>query len=288
MVAGVRSSSSFFGLNGGRVGLYRTMNGGTDWQQINPGGVLSGVNINGIAPRGNIITIATNSGIQRSVNTGVSWIQISGVLGTGLPAGISFDLVSDPNNPNILYTNAGSNGIYRSNDAGATWTIVSNAAMNAIISSGSLGNIEITVGNSNNLFAAVLSEGFMTGLFRSGNGGNTWAVLDLPGTMEATGFIGTHTGSRNDLLSIAADPRDSNIVYIGGVTQRPPWPNSIGANNWTGRLFRVDASRPLGFQSAHLTHSNTASNSSPHADSRDMKFAANGRLIEVSDGGIYY
>ena len=45
----------------------------------------------------------------------------------------------------------------------------------------------------------------------------------------------------------------------------------------------------------HLTHSNavgpagggTAGGSSPHADSRDMDVAANGVLIEVSDGGIY-
>lgn len=288
LVAGTRRSSSFFGLSGRRVGLYRTINGGIGWDQINGGGVLNGFNINGIAPRGNIITIAVSStGIWRSTDTGNSWTRISGAVGSGLPSGTSFDLASDPNNPNILYTNAGRNGIYRSNDAGATWTRVSNAAMNAIIGSRTLGNVEISVGNSLNVFAAILDGGFMTGLFRSGDGGNTWTMLDLPGTMEASGFMGTHTGSRNDLLSIAADPIDSNIVYIGGVTQRPPFPNSIGANNWTGRLFRVDASRPRGAQSAHITHSNTASNSSPHADSRDMEFTVNGVLIEVSDGGIY-
>jgi hypothetical protein len=36
-----------------------------------------------------------------------------------------------------------------------------------------------------------------------------------------------------------------------------------------------------------LTHNGTANNSSPHADSRDMAFDANGNLIESDDGGVY-
>ncbi len=50
-------------------------------------------------------------------------------------------------------------------------------------------------------------------------------------------------------LSIGADPSDDNVVYIGGDRQpwgneptRIPftWPNSLNANNFTGRLFRID------------------------------------------------
>ena len=61
----------------------------------------------------------------------------------------------------------------------------------------------------------------------------------------------------------------------------------LGAQDYSGRLFRINASRPSGSQSTHLTHSNTALGSAPHADSRDMAIAANGVLIEVDDGGIY-
>ncbi|MDA1014947.1 MAG: hypothetical protein O3A00_10925 [Planctomycetota bacterium] len=51
----------------------------------------------------------------------------------------------------------------------------------------------------------------------------------------------------------------------------------------------------MGSQWKHLTHSNslgatgggTASNSAPHADSREMVFDANGNIIEVDDGGVY-
>jgi hypothetical protein len=86
------------------------------------------------------------------------------------------------------------------------------------------------------------------------------------------------------------------VVYIGGDRQpgsdealptAPRWPNTIGAQDYSGRLFRVDAARPRGNQASHLTHSNTASNSAPHADSRSMAVDAQGDLIEGDDGGIY-
>lgn len=137
------------------------------------------------------------------------------------------------------------------------------------------------------------------------NGGATWTQMDLPGTIEDGFFIGIHPGGQASIhMSISADPTDANIVYMGG--DRQPFfgeasggpgffPNSIGAENFSGRHFRGDASKPSGSQWVHLTHSNslgapgggTASNSSPHADSRDSAFNAAGELIEVDDGGIY-
>ena len=41
-------------------------------------------------------------------------------------------------------------------------------------------------------------------------------------------------------FSIVADPDDANIVYVGGDRQNFPFPNFIGANDFTGRLFRGD------------------------------------------------
>jgi uncharacterized delta-60 repeat protein/CSLREA domain-containing protein len=108
-------------------------------------------------------------------------------------------------------------------------------------------------------------------------------------------------GQGNIHFSIIADPTNANIVYVGGDRQprtfgdTGSFPNSIGAIDFTGRLFRGNAAAAAGSQWVHLTHSNslgavgggTASSSSPHADSREMAFDANGNLIEVDDGGIY-
>lgn len=319
LVAGIGRFSSLGSLGGALTGLLRTTDSGRNWTPIP---AMATRNISGVAARGNVIVASVdfgepyainNVGIWRSVNGGATFQQVSVGNGsaTGLPGGISFDLVGDPNNPNRLYTNVifadlvgGLNGVYRSDDTGATWTRVSSPAMNTLINSNTTNNIEMAVGRHNNVFAAIVNSGRLAGLFRSGDGGATWTSMGVPLTNEGA-MVGIHPGGQGYVhLSIAADPTDPNIVYVGG--DRQPFfnegtslpgsfPNSLGAENYTGRLFRGDASKPSGSQWAHITHSptaampdgGTASNSSPHADSRQMTFDAAGNLLETDDGGIY-
>ncbi len=252
----------------------------------------------------------------------------------GLPAGVAYDLFADPTNPDVLYTasvfsaalGGGQVGVYKSLDQGATWAKVSNAAMDALIDNGTTNstgtsNIEIAVGRANNVYVAIINSGRVGGLFRSGDGGANWAAMDTPSTNEngtvfdlnPGGGKGPTPGSTPEEIAggqgtihfaMLADPVNPSLVYVGGDRQPglnegtgagPFFPNSIGANDFSGRLFRGDASQPLGSQWVHLTHSNslgaagggTASSSAPHADSREMVFDADGNIIEVDDGGIY-
>ena len=141
--------------------------------------------------------------------------------------------------------------------------------------------------------------------------------MDIPLVNEGGGSVGTNPRFKKDAgipggqgsihFSIRADPTNSTVVYVGGDRQprglndAGSFPNALGANNFTGRLFRGDASVTAtgavpSPQWKHLTHTQnaggmtgggTASNSAPHADSREMVFDANGDLIQVDDGGIY-
>ena len=66
--------------------------------------------------------------------------------------------------------------------------------------------------------------GQLSGVFRSANGGGNWTPMALPGTTENVKgmptFFGIHPGQQGDIhLSLAADPTDPNIVYIGGDRQ---------------------------------------------------------------------
>jgi hypothetical protein len=303
LVAGIGRFSSFARRGGGRLGLLRTVNGGDRWTRIDGGGTLVGKNISGVAPRGNIIVVSVNAtdtaplvtqaGIFRSTDSGATFTRISNGDGsaTGLPGGFSNDLVGDPANPARLFTSVllaatvgGLNGIYRSTDTGATWTKVSNAAMDALMMGGTDRNIEMAVGREKNVYAAIVNLGRLAGLFRSGDGGDTWTALDVPNLHPVEqGMI--H-------LSIVADPANANIVYIGGDHAVI---GEFGATTGGGRLFRCDASLAPGSQCVHLTHSSavgppgggTLSGSWPHADSREMVFAANGDIIEADDGGVY-
>ena len=301
LVAGMGRASSNARQGGARSGLLRTVDAGATWTAINGGGSLNGLNITGVAPRGATTVICVNdadqparNGIWSSPDTGASWTQTSGGR-SGPPAGACTDLASDPMNTDRLFANAGRAGVYRSTDRGLTWMKVSDAALDGAVASAV--NVKISVGRANNIYVAVVGASRqLSAVYRSGNGGSTWAAMDLPQTREG----GIHPGRQGGIhLSIAADSTNSDVVYIGGDAQpgpiggRFPAPNSIGAKDYSGRLFRGDASKPAGSQWVHLTHAQnaagggTAHGSAPHADSRDMGMAVDGTLVEVDDGGIY-
>ena len=323
LVAGFGLTSAS-GDGGARSGLIRSTDDGATWSAL--AGFPTGRNVSGVAPRGSTIVTSvdfaipfffSNIGIFRSTDSGASFTQISGAGGTGLPSGLSHTLASDPTDATRLFTDVefagASNGIYRSTDTGATWTKVSNAAIDALLVDGSVDEVEIAVGNaggaSANVFVAICSStDQLTGLFRSGDAGSTWATLDLPMTTEAGAVaFGIHPGSAcTNNLSLAADPVNHNVVYIGGDRQPAfnegapgvQFPNSVGALNFTGRLFRVDASLAPGSQATPITHcfsalsgcggsARTASSSAPHTGSRDMAFDANGDLVQGDSGGVY-
>ena len=136
--------------------------------------MLKGLNVSGLAPRGSIIVLSANtaddpanSGIWRSTDTGSTWSHVSGSGASGLPAGDCFDLAWDPIKTDRLYT-ANPSGVYRSDNAGAIWLKVSDSAMDAVI--GLTNNMRIAVGRSDNVYVAIVNDGTLAGLYRSGNG----------------------------------------------------------------------------------------------------------------------
>jgi hypothetical protein len=306
LVAGIGRFSSI-GDGGALTGILRTVNGGAAWTPLDGGGVLKGLNISGVAPRGKTIVISVGLasspgkvGLWQSRNAGASWDQLSGGGGSGLPAGAASGLHGDPTDPKRLFTNAGGLGIYQSTNTGATWTKISSAAMDAML--GGANNVKIAVGKNNNIYVAIVRGGQLSGLFRSGNGGVAWSSLDLPVTTENGGTsFGIHPGKQGGIhLALAADLTDANVVYVGGDRQPcftesdgcrnptvPAWPNSLGARDYSGRLFRINASKNPGMQVEPLTHKGTMSNTSPHADSRYLAVAVDGSLVHGCDGGIY-
>ncbi|HVG09607.1 MAG TPA: RTX toxin [Thermoanaerobaculia bacterium] len=315
---------SAYGVNGDLSGVLRTTDGGAKWKRIDGGGVLLDKSISGLAVRGQDLVVSVDFatpfdfpyvGIFRSHNFGATFTQVSQGNGsaTGLPGGLSHDLAGDPVNLNRLYTSVvfadqagGSNGLYRTDDLGSSWTKVSTPAVDAFLQTGATTNVELAVGRHNNVYAAIVNDFVLAAVFRSGDGGATWTQMDLPVTIENGTPIGIHPGGQGDFhLSLTADPTDANLVYIGGDRQPARneaqdlgpriFPNSIGSTGFWGRLFRGDASKPAGSQWAHITHSNvlgapgggTASGSAPHVDSREMAFDAAGNLLEGDDGGVY-
>jgi len=310
LVAGTGQTSSFGG-EGILAGVFKTVDGGDSWSSIDGKlfigqsevGKVSDLDITGISGAGDEIVVTSRSksgalfhaGVWRSKDNGQNWSRPL--------AGPSFDLARHPVNLKLLYSNGndanGQGGIFKSTDHGETWTKDSTAEMDGLL--GSAENVQIAVGKTGAVLVVVASNS-ISGVFHRFDATTPWKPLGIP----LNGIGGINPGGQADThLSVAVDPVDGNIVYVGGDRQdggfpprgtvSPPPKNAIGATDYVGALARGDASKLPASQWVHLTHTKdmnyqgggTANSSAPHADSRDMDFDAAGNLLETNDGGIY-
>lgn len=266
LIAGTGRWSNFAQRGDDEIGVYRSVNGGTTWQQLG-GATLLGQKLIAVVARGNTLFAASfGGGLFRSTDTGATWSLISGI--NSLPTGGIGALSEDRLNPNRLW--AGVRGtapkILRSDDLGATWVDISAGISNL---NGSTA-MRIAVGPASVLFAAIVNSGVINGVYRSADLGATWTAMSVPAVHPGA------QGSTNTAL--AADPVNANVVYLSG--------DRITAGPFTGNVARIDASLALGAQTTFVVDAG-ASNTAPHADSRAMAFDANGNLLEADDGGIY-
>ncbi|AVP96532.1 hypothetical protein C7S18_04655 [Ahniella affigens] len=266
LIAGIGRLSNFAQRGDDELGVYRTTDGGTNWTLLG-GSTLLGRKVLAVAARGNILMAATTAGLFRSIDTGANWTLASGT--GGLPTGANADLVADPSNNSRFYISVrgASPQLLRSPDSGASWTNIT-AGVTGLSSSTS--TIKFAVGPTGVVFVAVVNSGALAGVFRSPDQGATWTAMDVP-TIHPGGQGGVNS-------AIAADPTDTNIVYVSG--------DRITASPFTGNVHRGDASLALGSQFVPIVDSN-AGNTAPHADSRDLVFDGGGNLLETDDGGIY-
>ena len=123
---------------------------------------------------------ATGGGVWKTINSGVTWENISDGYFGGSIGAVS---VSE-SDPNIIYVGTGEKtvrgnvspgygGFWKSNDAGETWK-----KMNLDIDQVQVGRIAIHPNNSDIVFIAIMGDLFKDskerGVFKSTDGGNSW------------------------------------------------------------------------------------------------------------------
>ncbi len=269
LIVGTGRMSNFAQRGDDEIGCYYTTNGGSTWSVLNPA-LLQNQKVIGVAARGTTLMAASRTGgVYRSTNSGANWTNISGI--NGLSPGGSFSLVADATNTARFYVTVSGVGVFRTDNTGATWTNVSAGLTGATTST----YIRMAVHNSpgnNVVYAAVAGSGagIVTAVFRSIDQGATWTAMDS--------FLVHNGGQQFPDTSLAADPTNPNLVYLAG--------DRIAASPFTGLIARGNASLAAGSQWTTIVQAN-AGNTSPHADTRDMEFMANGFLVESDDGGMY-
>jgi photosystem II stability/assembly factor-like uncharacterized protein len=216
-------------------GVYRSDDGGKSWKNV---GLKTSEHIGRITidPRdSNVVYVAAQGplwsaggerGLYKTTDGGKTWKQTITISeNTGVT-----DVVIDPSNPDTIYAaswqrrrhfytlvNGGpESAIYKSTDAGATWTKLKSG-----LPPGDLGRIGLSISPADTdvVYATIEATGTSGGIFRSGDRGATWE------RMSPNHAIGLYYGQ------IIADPKAVDRVYIpntifqvsddGGRTQKP-------------------------------------------------------------------
>jgi photosystem II stability/assembly factor-like uncharacterized protein len=203
---------------------------GLRWRMLGPfrGGRVAAAT--GVPERPNEFYFgAVNGGVWKTIDGGRVWFPIFDSQPTASIGAIAVA----PSQANTIYVGSGEstlrdsvgygNGVYKSTDAGKTWTHL------GLDETHHIGKIAIDAKNPNNVFVAAIGKLYAAnkerGIFRSRDGGTTWQKV---------------LGDENvGAVEVQIDPSNSNVVYAGlWNTRRPPWFTYAPTNGPGGGIFK--------------------------------------------------
>jgi photosystem II stability/assembly factor-like uncharacterized protein len=149
---------------------------------------------------------AASGGVWKSTDAGVHWKPVFDEQ----PAQSIGAIAIAPSDPNVVWVGTGEtfirsnvslgNGVYRSTDAGKTWTHM------GLEKTGRIGRVAIDPRNPDVVFVAALGTSYGPqpdrGVYRTADGGKTW---------ERVLFVDENTGASD----LAMDPTNPRILFAG-------------------------------------------------------------------------
>jgi photosystem II stability/assembly factor-like uncharacterized protein len=204
---------------------------GMQWRMIGPfrGGRVNGVS--GVPGQPNTFYFGSvGGGVWKSENSGRTWAPVF----DDQPIASIGAIGVAPSRPDTVYVGTGEadmrsqisygNGMYKSTDAGKTWTHV------GLEGTRQIGRVLVDPKNANIVFVAALGHVYGAnperGVYRTRDGGATW---------QKVLFKNEDVGA----IDLQFDPQNSQIVYASlWNTRRPPWsiyPPSYGPG---GGIFK--------------------------------------------------
>lgn len=193
------------------------------WRMIGPYRGGRTVGASGDLQHPNVFYIGVNNGgVWKTTDYGRTWTPVF----DDQPTGSIGDVAVAPSDPNIVYAGSGEglqrpdlsvgDGVYRSADAGKTWTHC------GLAEGLQIGGLAVDPKDADRVFVAVLGHPYgpnkERGIYRTADGGKSW---------EKVLFIDENTGA----IQVTIDPSDSKIIYADLWAGRlAPWENG----SWSG------------------------------------------------------
>jgi photosystem II stability/assembly factor-like uncharacterized protein len=206
-------------------GIYRSNDGGATWTHIGLDDTrqISRILVDPTDPRtvyvgalGHAYGPSDERGVYKSTDAGAHWQR---VLDKGPDVGIA-DLAMAQNAPQILFAATWNahrppwstyapleglgNALYRSTDAGATWTQISAHGL----PTAAWGRTGIAVSADGRRVYVTLDCAGHSGLYRSDDGGGTWTLMSTDARLTSRAWY---------FSSLAIDPTNPDVLYIPNV-----------------------------------------------------------------------
>ena len=200
------------------------------WRSIGPPRAGRARALSGVPSQPNVFYIGfDNGGVWRSTDFGSIWTPLFDSQPTGSIGAIAVA----PSDPNIIYVGSGAgiirpdlavgDGLYKSSDAGKTWTHL------GLRDSQMIANIEVDPRNPNRLFVAALGHPYgpnpERGIFRSTDGGTSF---------EKVLFKDDYTSGDD----VRLDPSNPNTVYAALWQQQQGFYENGAFGGTDGGIFK--------------------------------------------------
>ena len=200
------------------------------WRHIGPTRAGRARALSGVPNQPNVFYIGfDNGGVWRSTDYGSNWEPIFDRESTGSIGAIAVA----PSDPNIIYVGSGAgiirpdlatgNGVYKSTDAGKTWTRL------GLFDSQMIAMIDVSPRDPNRLFVAVLGHPYgpnpERGIFRSTDGGKSFQKV-------------LYKDEYTSADDVRIDPNDPNIVYAALWQQQQSFVEGGAFGGTSGGIFK--------------------------------------------------
>ena len=210
---------------------YAELYSGLHWRMIGPfrGGRVDAVS--GVPGRPNEFYFGSvNGGVWKSIDAGRVWEPVF----DSQPVASIGAIAVAPSAPDVVYVGSGEctlrdstgygNGMYKSVDAGRTWTHI------GLENTQHIGKIAVDPHNPDIVFVAAIGHFYAAnpdrGIFRSKDGGKSW---------EKVLYKNENVGA----IEVVIDPTNSQVVYAGlWNTRRPPWFVYAPTNGPGGGMYK--------------------------------------------------
>jgi len=267
-------------------GIWRSWDAGKSWHSVSddlPTQAMGAIAINPVDT--SIVYAGTGEaswaqrtfdggGMFKSTNSGTTWTEVGQT--TLPPYSRASDMVIDPRNPDIIYAaipdgmrDPALRGIWRSTDAGATWTLILTGQMTDIVLNPQEPQILYTA--SSKIFGGGTADRY--GMHKSTDGGETWMKLDIgvPDSVMGRTSIGICDAEPDVLYIGVSEVTGDDRTYLLGVFK-----TEDGGVTWTKLTIPFDYMVSQGWYDNIM---------GVHPTDPDIAYAGGVKLIVTRDGG---